>query len=363
MTQTPLLRFWSALDEVPGATAAKWDWRLRMEADWPIGSAFLKPVGQLAREISCPSPGGDGCPRKVVQHGEDRFRAVCGMTPTECESIEVSREELTCLTLDRRKLVTLVSTVFNTEQRGGRAASDDAAVCVGLHHVAAGVGFPVFLSIPGPFGAGAKGEILRSDAGVGAIVLPTRRSASEGQLAELQSKGAAVFFLEDVVTVKDGRLVGAVAAHKLLASLRDRLLEDQARGLTVRAWVLPPDARWEELVLSFLQPQVLSVRFRGETRHFNPTELGMNRARTGKPTVQWATLQSLAEVDGVLSWRDPNANALIKKQKQLLSQKLTIAFGLPGDPIVWDHRTRVYRTRFRISGTPLGYRHAQDARR
>lgn len=363
MTQRPLPRFWSALDEVPGATAAKWDWRLRLEDDWPIGSAFLKPVGQLAREISCPSPGGDGCPRKVVQHGEDRFRAVCGLAPAECNAIEISRDELTCLTLDRRKLVTLVGTVFNTEPTAGQAARDDGAICVGMHHVAAGVGFPVLLLIPGPFGVGAKGEILRSDAGVVAIVVPTRRSASGGQLAEIQSKGAVVFFLEDVVTVRDGRLVGAVTAEKLLASLRNRLLEDQAPRPTVRAWVLPPDARWEELVFSFPQPQLLSVRFRGETRHFNPTELRMNRGRTGKPTVQWTTLQSFAEVDGVLSWKDAKANVLIKKQKQLLSQKLAEALGLPGDPIVWERRARVYRTRFNISGTPLGFRHAQDARR
>lgn len=363
MTQRPLPRFWSALDEVPGATAAKWDWRLRLEDDWPIGSAFLKPVGQLAREISCPYPGGDGCPRKVVQHREDRFRAVCGLAPSECDAIEISRDEITCLTLDRRKLVTLVGTVFNTEQTGGQAASDDGEVCVGMHHVAAGVGFPVLLLIPGPFGVGAEVKIPGSDAGVVAIIVPTRRSASRGHLAELQSKGAVVFFLEEVVTIRDGRLVGAVAAEKLLASLRNRLLEDHAPRPTVRAWVLPPDARWEELVFSFSEAQLLTVRFRGEVRTFSPAALGMNRERAGKPTIQWTTLQTFAEVDGALSWKDPKANVRVKKQKQLLSQKLTNAFGLPGDPIVWNPRTRVYRTRFRISGTPLGFRHARETRR
>jgi len=49
------------------------------------------------------------------------------------------------------------------------------------------------------------------------------------------------------VTIKDGRLVGAVAAERLLASLRDRLLEDHQPSPKDRAWVLPPDARWEEL--------------------------------------------------------------------------------------------------------------------
>ena len=64
-----------------------------------------------------------------------------------------------------------------------------------------------------------------------------------------------------------------------------------------------------------------------------------------------------------MSWSSPRAHPKVKKQKQLLSEKLMLAFGIADDPIVWDRQANVYRTKFKISGTPLGFRHAQEARR
>jgi hypothetical protein len=361
-TKKPLLPFWNALDEIPNATTDRREWSLRLGNDWSIAAAYLKPTGRLVREVSCPSPGGDGCPRKVIKHANDRFRAVCGMRPAECDAIDVTRDQLTCLTLDRAKLVSLTGAVFGTDQECTSFAGHQAWTCVGTHHVAAGLGLPVILLIPGPMGEVAPTTIPGSDTGPVAIVVPTRRSLSE-DLAELTSRGSQVFFLEEVVMVRDGQLVGALAAEKLLVKLRNQVLEKHLPRSPSRAWILPPGARWEELVFDFKEAQSLNVRFRGETRTFDPPVLGMVRKRSGQPTIQWTTLQSFAELDGAIGWKDAKANVRIKKQKQLLSLKLIDAFGLPGDPIVWDHEAGVYRTRFKISGTPLGYQHAREIRR
>ena len=129
------------------------------------------------------------------------------------------------------------------------------------------------------------------------------------------------------------------------------------------AWRLPPDARWEEMVFEFTGPEALNIRFRGDTRLFDPQLLGMKRKRTGKPTSQWRALQGFAENDGEMSWSSPGAHPKVKKQKQLLSDKLVLAFGIADDPIEWDRRANAYRTKFKIRGTPLGFRHAQEARR
>ena len=76
--KTPLLRFWKALDEIPEATTDRREWAQRLGDDWSVAAAYLKSTGRLVREIACPSPGGEGCPRKVVRHTDGRFRAVCG---------------------------------------------------------------------------------------------------------------------------------------------------------------------------------------------------------------------------------------------------------------------------------------------
>lgn len=40
----------------------------------------------------CPSPGGDGCPRRVVTFGE-QLTAICGCIPNDCEDIEIPDED------------------------------------------------------------------------------------------------------------------------------------------------------------------------------------------------------------------------------------------------------------------------------
>ena len=69
----PLARFWTAL-QIPDATTDRREWSLRLGDDWPIAAVYLTATGRLAEEIGCPSPGGDGCPRKVVMHGDGPSR-------------------------------------------------------------------------------------------------------------------------------------------------------------------------------------------------------------------------------------------------------------------------------------------------
>jgi hypothetical protein len=64
MTPKPLARFWKTLDEIPEANDRR-DWSLRLKEDWPAAKSYLTPLGVRAKEIACPSLGGDGCPRKV----------------------------------------------------------------------------------------------------------------------------------------------------------------------------------------------------------------------------------------------------------------------------------------------------------
>jgi hypothetical protein len=191
----------------------------------------------------------------------------------------------------------------------------------------------------------------------GGVLTPT------GRFVDVLPDGWSSLALSELLAVDDHQ---AIVAHEAAATLIDGLMAKgsaKSTDMNEVAWGLPPDARWEELVVEFTGPESLNIRFRGDTRTFDPQLLGMKRKRTGKPTSQWKALQAFAESDGEMSWSSPGAHPKVKKQKQLLSDKLVLAFGIPGDPIEWDRRANAYRTKFKISGTPLGFRHAQESRR
>lgn len=61
---------------------------------WPMVAPYFRPTSRLAAAIDCPKPGGDGCPRRVVEHGFDDLVAVCGNSPQECPTIPVSRQDV-----------------------------------------------------------------------------------------------------------------------------------------------------------------------------------------------------------------------------------------------------------------------------
>jgi hypothetical protein len=335
-TKKPLLRFWNALDEIPNATTDRREWSLRLGDDWSIAAAYLKPTGRLVREIDCPSPGGDGCPRKLINRGDGQFRAVCGCRPAECDPVDLTLDDITSLTLDRAKLATVISAIFDASGNSTAAADIDGAMPVGSHGVAAGISIPVMLLIPGPTTTvpnAAFTSVLGGDKPA-AIAVPTTRSISPAMRSSLSQHGHVIFFLTEIVTEKDHCLSAACPARELLAPLRERLLASLSPAVKGRLWVLPPGTRWQDLTFDFVAEEVVNVRFGSETRRFEPEHFGLKSKKNGRPTSGWVLLRSIAQQGGTLTWRDPRASDKIKKQKQLLSGRLRSLFGIGVDPIL-----------------------------
>ena len=186
------------------------------------------------------------------------------------------------------------------------------------------------------------------DAPFAVATVTDRFVGAEGR-ATIRSSGGMHALLCDAVGADDqGTLVGQYASAGGFC-----------RGLSVRgsgpttSWVLPPDARWEELGFDFVELEVINVRFRGETRRFEPEHLGMKNRKNGRPTLQWSLLRQMALAGGQLTWRDPGATIRIKKQKQELSDRLKAAFGIEGDPIQWDGDGNAYVARFVLRASGL----------
>ena len=75
--------------------------------------------------------------------------------------------------------------------------------------------------------------------------------------------------------------------------------------------------------------------FRGETRRFEPDDLGLKNAKNGKPKAGWTYLRAFAQHGGRLPVHHANAKETPRhqKQKQQLSKALRNAFGISEEPI------------------------------
>lgn len=347
-------RFWKSLDELTDAATNAREWRTRLgKEERPAAAPLLRQTGALATSIGCPSPGGAGCPRRVVRHDDGSICAICGESPKICNDIDLAHDDIVLLQLDRLKLIRAIAGALQLSERRA-AAGTGAVIEIGRHEVHAGRGFPVFLAVPGPcFGDGIEPFCeLAAISGPRVLLTPTRRSLSASVTRYLDSLGVTRFALADIL-VADARhrLAAAQPVELLFADLRDAITGGSNSGDPDLIWPLPPDARWEEMTIIFISAEVINVSFRGETRRFEPDQLGMKDARSGKPKRQWTYLKMFARARGTLPVRPSGDIPGYQKQKQELAALLRSCFGINDDPIPAENGH--YRCRFVLRADDL----------
>lgn len=346
----PLRQFWQTLDELPGAATDRRDWMARLGGEFPGAVRYLRKTGRRATAIDCPSPGGEGCPRAVIRNAAGAFRAVCRSATGRCDPVDLDPADLDILELDAARLHQDLATAFAVQTATGQSRVG-RVVHLGEHGVAAGVGAPVLLVLPGPEQS-LGDEDLRLG-GLGAersvVLAPTAASLPASMRARLSERGHQVLALADITTAD------AAAGLSLLQPVGVLLRETQA-ALQARLGAtsgdpriaLPPDARWEELTFVLVSDEVLNISFRGQTHRVEPDRLGMKDARSGKATDAWGFLRVLARTGGTLGPLNRELVEEHKKHKQTLTRKLVEAFGISAEPVLWDRKTRVYQTAFVI---------------
>ena len=257
-------RFWKSLDELTDTATDAREWRARLGPEWPVGGPLLRPAGTLATSIACPSPGGAGCPRRVIRHDDGSIRAVCGESPRICDDLDLTRDDIAILGLDRPKLIRAIAGALSLSER--RAAPATGPVIeIGTHDVHAGCGFPVFLVVPGPwFGDGIEPFAeLAAVSGPRVLLTPTRRSLGAAATRYLDTIGVTRFALADILVADDRhRLVASQPVEVLFAELRAAVVGASASADPDLVWPLPPDARWEEITIVFVADEVINVSFR-----------------------------------------------------------------------------------------------------
>jgi hypothetical protein len=347
-------KFWKTLDELVEAATDRREWQSRLGDEWDQLSSLLMSSGLLATNIACPSPGGDGCPRRVVRHDDGSIRAICGDRPKACRDLHLSKDDVRVMRLDRGKLASVVARAFGLANVPRRF--DQAEVTnIGTHDLFAGRSVPVFLWVPGPLPCEDIQPFTKMMASPGPKVLfvPTARSVPELIAGQLDKAHVTALSLEDCVYLSGRNFEPVQAVETIFEAVRTELQQPSDTAASNLTWVLPADASWSEMTFRFIADEVVNITFRGETRRFEPDQLGMKSAKNGKPKAEWTYLKAFALAGGRLPLHRANPLETPKhqKQKQSLSKSLRAAFGISDDPIQSDGEA--YVSGFVISAEDL----------
>lgn len=338
-------KFWKALDALTDAATDRREWATLLgeafgcvvvdEPDCPL--PLVRSTGTTAASISCPSPGGEGCPRRIVHHGDGSIRAVCGDSPKACADLDLNKNDIMIYGLDRIGLARSIAAALDLSNRP--ASFDRRSVFrIGSHDVFAGRGFPVFLTVPGPFPSEDPAQFneVVAHPGPKLLLAPTLSSIPAQLAAGLDRNGVVRMALDDLLDLDEhGKLQPCQPMTVLFTDLRAQLTNGVENAASNLAWALPTDARWEEIGIRFVADEVVNVSFRGETRRFEPDGLGMKSAKNGKPKAAWTYLKAFAMQGGRLPVHHARSAETSKhqKQKQALSKALRAAFGIADDPL------------------------------
>lgn len=352
MTIQTLRRFWKTLEQVPGGETDGREWRLLLGDEWRLASRYLRATDDRADAVSCPSRGGDECPRKVIALGGSRYRAVCQARPPLCDPLDLDATDVAVFALDRPKLFKDLAAALDSVPSAAPRASRDAVVEVGRYAVAAGVSAPVYLALPDP--RDTLGETDFRASGLGrdpaVILLLAQNALTPALRGKLQDDGHEVFLLPDVVgATQSAGLATMQPVSVLLQRVHAALQARMAGGATVPAWPLPPDTRWEQITMRLISPHEIACSAMGETRPLDPGVLGLRNVRNGKPVTAWAIVTAMAVGRGRFRIRDPKGREKGKKQVEAIRAAFRSFFGLTDDPIPWDRNAGEYAARFTIS--------------
>ncbi len=346
----PLCKLWPALEALPGLAAVTEDWKDRFGEDFDAGREFLRLTNRRAEAYPCPSPGGVGCPRSIVDHGKGKFAAVCGDQPKRCDKLILTKQDIAIYEFDTRKLGTAIAVAFGIDPDFNEATGFQQTYRVGDYHPQAGKRFPLFLTIQtDPASLRGVATRLCSTTRTAFILMVPTTTFSDLALTDLLGRQQArVTALADLFENDGvGTLVATEAAMTLLAEFHSAVMPEEEGG-QLNQFPTPPEARWEDIAIEFTAEEVANIRCKGVTRRVEPEQLDMKSRKNGRPTLQWTLLQSFARCNGSISWNDPDAKDRVKHQKLKLSKKLNAYFGIEDAPINWHRDERDYRTRFSI---------------
>lgn len=342
-------RLWQTLEALPGLAAPALEWRDRLGAELGQVGKLLKPTGELASSVDCPSPGGVGCPRRVVDHGAGQFVAVCGDSPRSCDDLPLTKSDIVIQRIEETGLCQAIAAALGLSSPTAVGTGQPGILHVGDFEPVAGKRFPVYLALE--LDRDALEPLVVRLWGVAntpfVLLTPTRRQVELCLAEKLVGWKSRTAALADLLAGNGSAFTATEEARSLLAEFRAAVVPADETKAGIR-FPTPAGTIWGDVTIRFLDGHRVSVRCKTESGVFNFTDMGMVDRRKGEPDVQWGLLYALAAGHGRMNWRSSEARRENAKRKQTLNERLAAFFGIDGEAITWDKHAKNYLCRFTL---------------
>ncbi len=198
-----LPRLWRALEDIPGLLAVLEVWRQECGEDFTYASPHLQPTDRIGGRYPCPNAF-SGCPRRIIDYGDDEFAAVCQDEHRRCERVLMTRREALIHRLDLAGLLepVLRAAAIRPQSMVQHAPGVWAA---GLSEQAHSRNFPVYLLIAHSASSyqTAVERLLLDFQDSFLLLLPTNRFRTVETEARLRDRQIECLCLEDHVLVNE----------------------------------------------------------------------------------------------------------------------------------------------------------------
>jgi len=332
-----LRRMWQVLERVPGLSELACVWKELAQHEYDQLNTFLRPTQKLSDTYPCPSMGGNECPRKVITHGENDIVAVCGNSPPECDPVRLQRSDLVIYEFDINKCLSAIATEMGLRPEISKVDGGNSTWCIGKHYPLAGYSFKVFVVIPEDRLDVEKSlSIIAAQESKPFILYVSTKDVFCDSLKIVEKFKVGVLYLEDIFAWDTLKGLSAMGTpDDILRTFNSNVLPspDDCASTMVH-FNTPPDAKWEDLQITFLDGHTVSVRVKDVAGTFNYTQMGMSDRRTTKPTKQWELLRCFANEPGkIMDWNSQKADRKNQKRREKLAGDLRRFFRIDGDPI------------------------------
>ncbi|CAK0767740.1 conserved hypothetical protein [uncultured Gammaproteobacteria bacterium] len=343
---------WSILEQSPGLKNIMPEWQRRLGTTFDVARLWFRPTNQRSTSFPCPSPGGNGCPRRVVDHGNDEIVAVCNDEDQYCDKITLAPGDIIIHDLDLRALGTILAQIFDFTPEFAPIDGLYQTFLLGKIQPIANRRFPVFLTIQRDKANMKDAAVcLLAKTDTPFVLLSPTGKFVDTEMTTLLARNKSRFMPLEEILVWDAEIESLTGTESVSGWLTD-FAKQAAPEITqlgsMDHFPTPSGASWEHFTFEFLGDQAMLVRCKGvqQPRQLEPEHLGMKNQINGKPTQQWIILMALAVDGGQLSWRNKNDNSKLKAQKQALSKKLKQYFLLDDEPVPWKRNLSSFETRF-----------------
>jgi hypothetical protein len=321
----------------------------RVLPDDPQSASFKKHFLQLTKDqvdsIPCETDCAFSCPRRIVRHSDNDIAAICDEGHPE---FQVFRSELLVYRLKQSAFNKALSTALDIPFKESTVESLRSTWRIGEYVPTEGFRFSVFITMLKDERAllDACRQLCHSSKNSFALITPTRRALTPAIEALLAQKNCALSVLTDDFSIQKSTIKPVRAPEEIFASLLKQIPEADSGGLLF--FPTPAGITWEEIKIQFRDNHTVTIWAGEETHRYTYGEMGMISKKDKNPTVQWTWLQGFAVSHGEINWGNKHSAHSLKKQKQLLSNRLREFFRLEDDPIIWDKISGTYCCRFRI---------------